>query len=127
MMDYCVCHCRHHRKIGHSLALNQLEHFSWIELLDDDVTRPHAGERLWRAPTVHVKERNRVKLNNRIVPRKPADHLQRVKVQVPVRHHYALRIRGCPRGVKQLSQIVVLDVRWRETGSSRRYQSLVVG
>ena len=55
VVDYRIRHRRHHREVGHPLALNQFEHFGWIEFLDDDVAGAHARQRMRSAPAVDVK------------------------------------------------------------------------
>ncbi len=71
--------------------------------------RAHEGRSLRAAPTVGVKEGNRVELDARIVLRKDVGDRKRMQVQRAVREHNALGRAGAAAGVKEFGDGVFGD------------------
>src|SRR5262249_2613841 len=122
-----VDHRRRHAGESHSLALDQIEECSRLELLDDHVSPAHPGYRVTHAPAVAMKLRKGVKINIALVDAELADRVHRVDVEIAMREHHPLRSAGRARGVEQRGGFVFINLDWR--GRFRRsfgQQRLVV-
>ncbi len=113
--------------MSHPLLLDQIQHLLRIEFLHYDMPAADACHRMRGAPSVHVKQRNRVQLDVVVSDSKARHHLHCMKIQVSMSHHHALGICGGARRIEELRQVVVRQAGRREPGAGGGQKPLVIG